>query len=78
MKDFVLKGKEFKRLGDPVNKLSGRTKYVCYIQANSIPQELDEWLETDPREQKMTTNVARQIKDSLKDNQYFHELNRVL
>ena len=33
-------------------------------------------METNPREQKMTTNVAVKIKDSLRDNPYFHELNR--
>ena len=31
---------------------------------------------TNPREQKMTTNVASKIKDSLKENSNFHELNR--
>ena len=46
------------------------------MQANSIPQEMSDWMETNPREQKMTTNVANKIKDSLRDNEYFHELNR--
>lgn len=61
---------------DPNNPKSKHIKYVCYVQANSIPEEISEWMETNPREQKMTTNVAIKIKESLRDNQYFHELNR--
>lgn len=63
-------------MNDPRNKNSERTKYVCYVQASSIPQEFDEWMETNPREQKMTTNVAEGIKKSLAENPFFHELNR--
>jgi hypothetical protein len=76
MERFELKAKEFKKMDDPINKSSGRTKYVCYIQATSIPERFDEWMSTNPREQKMTTNVAKQIRESLLDSQNFHELNR--
>ena len=76
MEKFELRAKEFKRMNDPINRGSGRTKYVCYIQASSIPDGFDEWMATNPREQKMTTNVAKQIKESLSENLYFHELNR--
>ncbi|MDD3705062.1 MAG: AIPR family protein [Clostridiaceae bacterium] len=76
MKEFVLSAKSFKRMDDPRDKNSERTKYVCYIQACSIPQEFDEWMETNPREQKMSTNVADKIKESLAENPFFHELNR--
>ncbi len=76
MKEFILSAKSFRRLDDPRDKNSGRTKYVCYIQAISIPEEFDEWMETNPREQKMTTNVAERIKASLAENPLFHELNR--
>lgn len=76
MTQFVVKAKSFKKMEDPRDKNSGRTKYVCYVQASSIPQEFDEWMETNPREQKMTTNVAEKIKESLTSSPYFHELNR--
>ena len=76
MTQLKLKAKEFKRMMDPNNPKSKHIKYVCYVQANSIPEEISEWMETNPREQKMTTNVAIKIKESLRDNQYFHELNR--
>ena len=75
-KKLKLKAKEFKRMNDPNNPNGKHIKYVCYVQAKSIPQEMLEWMETNPREQKMTTNVAVKIKDSLRDNEYFHELNR--
>lgn len=76
MAKFELKAKEFRKMSDPVYEQSGRTKYVCYIQANTIPFEFKDWLATNPREQKMTTNVAKEIKKSLNDNPNFHELNR--
>lgn len=76
MTKLVLKAKEFKKMVDPADPQSKHIKYVCYVQANSIPQEISEWMETNPREQKMTTNVATKIKESLRDNVYFHELNR--
>ena len=61
---------------DPTSSESKRTKYVCYVQANTIPTVFDNWMETNPREQKMTTNVAQKIINSLKENNNFHELNR--
>lgn len=76
MERLYLKAKEFKKMEDPINKDSRHVKYVCYVQANSIPQEIDEWMETNPREQKMSTNVAQKIKNSLSENVLFHELNR--
>lgn len=76
MEKFNLKGKAFKKMEDPNSKKSNRVKYVCYVQANSVPLEFDAWMSTNPREQKMTTNVAGKIVDSLDSNQNFHELNR--
>lgn len=76
MTQLNFKAKEFKKMTDPLNKDSRHIKYVCYVQASSIPLEIDEWMETNPREQKMTTNVANKIRDSLSENPYFHELNR--
>ncbi len=76
MAKFQLKAKSFKKMEDPINRESGRVKYVCYIKANSIPDSMEDWMSTNPREQKMTTNVAKNIQDSLDRNQDFHELNR--
>ena len=76
MQQIKLKAKESKKMSDPNMPDSKHVKYVCYVQAKSIPQELDQWMGTNPREQKMTTNVAIKIKNSLADNENFHELNR--
>lgn len=67
---------QFKKMTDPIDSKSEHIKYVCYVQANSISQEIENWMETNPREQKMTTNVAKAINDSLLENINFHELNR--
>lgn len=76
MIQMKMKAKEFKKMIDPADQNSKHVKFVCYVQANTIPQQVDEWMATNPREQKMTTNVAQKIKDSLSENSNFHELNR--
>jgi len=76
MTKMNLAAKSFKRMEDPNDRTSKRVKHVCYVQAKSIPLEFDDWMQTNPREQKMTTNVATKIMESLEDNPYFHELNR--
>jgi len=76
MANFQMVAKSFKKMEDPILSSSNRTKYVCYVKANSIPHEFDNWMETNPREQKMTTVVAQKIIYSLKENPNFHELNR--
>lgn len=68
--------KSFKKMDEPFDRGGDRAKYVCYAKANTMPFELNDWMKTNPREQKMTTNVAKNIKDSLKENRNFHELNR--
>lgn len=76
MQKIVLIAKSFKKMDDPTGSPDGRVKYVCYVKANSIPQEMNDWFSTNPREQKMSTNVAKKITESLKENENFHELNR--
>lgn len=76
MQKITLIAKSFKKMDDPTGSPDGRVKYVCYVKANSIPQEMNDWFSTNPREQKMSTNVAKKITESLRDNKNFHELNR--
>lgn len=76
MAQLTISADQFKRMNDPVDASNGHIRYVCYANAASIPQELENWMETNPREQKMTTNVAKAISSSLQDNINFHELNR--
>jgi len=67
---------DFRKLPDPASQDVQQMRYICYVQAKSIPCKIDEWFGTNPREQKMTTDVARKIKESLRENENFHELNR--
>jgi len=76
MFNFTLNAPEFKKLNSPATQDDGHSRYICYVQAKSIPSNIDEWFGTNPREQKMTTDVARKIKTSLSENANFHELNR--
>lgn len=76
MQKLTFIAKSFRKMEDPTGSPDGHTKYVCYVKANSIPQEMNNWFSTNPREQKMTTNVAKKITESLRDNTCFHELNR--
>ena len=76
MAKINMKAVEFKKMTDPVNSGSDHVKYVCYVQANTIPEEVINWFGTNPREHKMTTDVAETIKRSLSESPDFHELNR--
>lgn len=76
MPKFQMHAREFKKMLDPNRKAEGHTKYVCYLETATIPQDLKEWTKTNPRDQKMTTDVAKAIITSLQENDDFHELNR--
>ena len=66
-----MQAREFKKMRDPNDRKGGNVKYVCYIQASSIPPELRDWMKTNPRDQKMTTSVATAICNSLEENSNF-------
>ena len=76
MTQFTFSADQFKKMDDPINSSNKHVRYVCYANASTIPQGIEDWMETNPREQKMTTNVAKAISGSLQDNSNFHELNR--
>ena len=77
MTKLNFKVKSFKKMESPYDIRTGRTKYVCFVNSKDIPLELEDWMSTNPREQKLTTNVAKAIEGSLLNNKdNFHELNR--
>ena len=78
MPKFTMHAREFKTMRDPNREPDGHTKYVCYLDTATIPDDLLAWNKTNPRDQKMTTDVAKTITKSLIDNSDFHELNRGL
>ncbi len=77
MQKFTFYVKSFKRLEEPFEGNFQRTKYRFYTEVKNVPEGLLNWMDTNPREQKLTTDVAKQIKDSLnEDNRSFHLWNR--
>lgn len=78
MPKFTMHAREFKTMRDPNRKPDGHIKHICYLDTATIPKELRSWSNTNPRDQKMTTDVAKAIIDSLEENDDFHELNRGL
>jgi len=78
MPEFKMHAREFKKMNDPNRNADGHIKYVCYLDTETIPGDLLQWTRTNPRDQKMTTEVAKTIISSLTDNDDFHELNRGL
>ena len=75
--EIKFKVNSFKRMENPYDPKSDRTKYLCYVNVKDIPDEFIHWMNTNPREQKLSTNVAKSICESLLNNKNdFHELNR--
>lgn len=76
MEKFTFPVKSFKKLEEPFEGLK-RPKYRFYVEVKDVPSELMNWMDTNPREQRLTTEVAKQIKNSLnEDNCSFHLWNR--
>lgn len=69
--------KSFRRLDDPFNPDDFKKKYRFYVNTKDVPEALQDWMETNPREQKLTTDVAEAIRGALReDNRSFHLWNR--
>ena len=52
--------------------------YTAICDVKEVPEELLNWMETNPREQNIRSGVAKKIKESLLTGQDFHLLNRGL
>lgn len=72
--EFKVQGNTFRRLDDPF--LNGKSKkYVFYVKASEVPTDIP--MNTNPREQKLNSQVAKAIEDSLCSNdRAFHLKNR--
>lgn len=71
---FKIPAIQFKKLEDPFGR-SNKRKYVCYVHINDVPEDIP--MATNPREQRLTTSVAKQIDTSLASNDGdFHIKNR--
>lgn len=80
MKNIIkFPAKQVKEMNNPMSGLekNGSKKYVCYVRLQDVPKEFEEWMRTNPRDQKLTTNVAKEISKSIESGcKNFHEKNR--
>ena len=71
--------KQVKKMDNPVTDLTeyGSKKYVCYVRLQDVPASFGEWMNTNPRDPKLTTDVAKAIAKSIENgSKNFHEKNR--
>lgn len=71
--------KQVKKMDNPISELAenGSKKYVCYVRLQDVPAKFGEWMNTNPRDQKLTTDVAKAIAKSIENgSKNFHEKNR--
>lgn len=69
-----VKATQFRKLEDPLNREDKR-KYVCYVHIDDLPKNIS--FGPNPRDQKLTTGVAKAIEESLLSNDGdFHLKNR--
>ena len=69
-----VKENSFRKMDDPFENGKSK-KYLFYVKVCDIPENIP--MATNPREQKLTSNVAKSITDSLLSNDgYFHLKNR--
>ncbi|TJX12673.1 AIPR protein [Tissierella creatinini] len=74
---LVFPVKSFKRFDNPYNSKENTAKYQFFVNAKDVPNELEFWLDVNPREQKLNTDVSRDIRNSLlSEDKIFHLLNR--
>ena len=77
--EFEFDAKQVKKMDNPVEgkEKKGSKKYVCYVKLQDVPAGFIEWMDTNPRDQNLNTNVAREIKRSIDMGvPNFHEINR--
>lgn len=73
-KTMVVKDSSFRKLDDPFENGKSR-KYVFYVKVDDVAEGIP--MTTNPRDQKLTSTVAKAITDSLTSNDgYFHLKNR--
>lgn len=73
-KTMLVKESSFRKLDDPFENSKSK-KYVFYVKVDNVAEGIP--MATNPRDQKLTSNVAKAITDSLTSNDgYFHLKNR--
>ena len=81
MTKLIIPAKSFRKFEDPFaqgDQANRPVKYRFYANVADIPEELLNWMNTNPRDQNLDTDTSRAIRASLLDDQtpYFHLWNR--
>jgi len=56
----------FRRVENPSEK-EGKKMYLAVVRAKDLPKDLESWRDINPRDSKITSNVAKKIAQSLND-----------
>ena len=77
---FTIPVDSFRKIPNPYKEGVSSTSEMCtaLCDVKDIPQELLNWMETNPRKQNIHSGVAKKIKASLLEEKDFHLLNRGL
>lgn len=68
---------EYHRMSGPFHSPAEPVKHRFYCKVQDVPSSLLDWMQPNPREQNLTSTVAKAIDGSLReDNQRFHLRNR--
>lgn len=76
--ELEIKVDSFRKIPNPYKKDANSISqmYTAICDVKDIPEELLDWMETNPRKQNIRGGVAKKIKSSLLESRNFHLLNR--
>ena len=78
--ELEIKVDSFRRIPNPYKDEANSIPqmYTAICDVKDVPEELLDWMETNPRKQNTRSGVAKKIKESLLTGRDFHLLNRGL
>lgn len=76
--ELEIKVDSFRKIPNPYKEGPGSVSqmFTAICDVKDIPEELLDWMETNPRKQNIRGGVAKKIKTSLSESRDFHLLNR--
>ena len=75
---FEIKVDSFRKIPNPYKEGASSVSqmYTAICDVKDLPEDLVDWMETNPRKQNTNSGVAKKIKASLTESKDFHLLNR--
>ena len=79
-RELEIKVDSFRKIPNPYKEGPGSASqmYAAMCDVKNVPEELLNWMETNPRKQNIRSGVAKKIQMSLIEGRDFHLLNRGL